>query len=150
MRRVRGRSNSNRRNNSSRPHSFDSNGPDVKVRGNAQQVVEKYLQLGRDAATSGDPVTAENYFQHAEHYQRIQTANGGERGERGQREAANGGSQPQPEPAAGAAAEAANGASQPAEAAPKAAPAGAVDDADIPASKPAAAGADEGSAPDAS
>ena len=51
--------------------SYESNGPDVKVRGTAQHVAEKYLQLARDAQSSGDPVAAENYFQHAEHYYRI-------------------------------------------------------------------------------
>jgi hypothetical protein len=51
---------------------FDSNGPDgVKVRGNAQHVFEKYQQLARDAASSGDRVLAENYLQHAEHYFRL-------------------------------------------------------------------------------
>jgi hypothetical protein len=53
---------------------FESNGPDVKVRGNAQHVAEKYLQLARDAQSSGDSVMAENYFQHAEHYLRIVAA----------------------------------------------------------------------------
>ncbi len=48
----------------------------MKVRGNAQQVVEKYLQLARDATLAGNPVMAENYYQHAEHYYRIQTAKG--------------------------------------------------------------------------
>lgn len=50
---------------------FESNGPDVKVRGNAAHVAEKYLQLARDAQSSGDSVMAENYLQHAEHYFRI-------------------------------------------------------------------------------
>lgn len=51
---------------------FDSNGPDnVKVRGNAQHVFDKYQQLARDAASSGDRVLAENYLQHAEHYFRL-------------------------------------------------------------------------------
>ena len=50
---------------------FESNGPDVKVRGTAQHVAEKYLQLARDAQSSGDTVAAESYFQHAEHYYRI-------------------------------------------------------------------------------
>ena len=51
---------------------FDSNGPDnVKVRGNAQHVFEKYQQLARDATSSGDRVLAENYLQHAEHYFRV-------------------------------------------------------------------------------
>ena len=53
---------------------FESNGPDVKVRGNAQHVAEKYLQLARDAQSSGDSVMAENYYQHAEHYLRILAA----------------------------------------------------------------------------
>src|SRR5919112_220619 len=51
---------------------FDSNGPEnVKVRGNAQHVFEKYQQLARDAGSAGDRVLAENYLQHAEHYFRL-------------------------------------------------------------------------------
>ena len=50
---------------------FDSNGPDVKLRGTAQTVAEKYMQLGRDAQSSGDSVSAESYYQHAEHYYRV-------------------------------------------------------------------------------
>ena len=50
---------------------YESNGPDVKVRGTAQTVADKYLQLGRDAHSSGDIVMAESYYQHAEHYLRI-------------------------------------------------------------------------------
>ncbi|ODT67483.1 MAG: hypothetical protein ABS75_23650 [Pelagibacterium sp. SCN 63-23] len=50
---------------------YESTGPDVKVRGNAAHVAEKYLQLARDAQSSGDSVMAENYLQHAEHYFRI-------------------------------------------------------------------------------
>jgi hypothetical protein len=50
---------------------IDSNGPDVKIRGNAHHVYEKYLQLARDANSSGDRVMAENYLQHAEHYYRL-------------------------------------------------------------------------------
>ena len=50
---------------------FESNGPDVKIRGNASHVSEKYLTLARDAQSSGDPIAAENYLQHAEHYLRI-------------------------------------------------------------------------------
>lgn len=53
---------------------YESNGPDVKVRGTAQTVADKYLQLGRDAQSSGDIVMAESYFQHAEHYLRIVSA----------------------------------------------------------------------------
>ncbi len=54
-----------------RNHVFDSSGPDVRLRGTAQQLFEKYLQLGRDATSGGDRVGAEGYFQHAEHYFRI-------------------------------------------------------------------------------
>lgn len=53
---------------------YESNGPDVKVRGTAQTVADKYLQLGRDAMASGDIVMSESYFQHAEHYLRILAA----------------------------------------------------------------------------
>jgi Domain of unknown function (DUF4167) len=53
---------------------FDSSGPDVKIRGSASHVYEKYLQLARDSNSSGDRVTAENYLQHAEHYFRIMAA----------------------------------------------------------------------------
>jgi hypothetical protein len=57
-----------------RNHVFDSSGPDIRVRGTAQQLSEKYLQLGRDATSGGDRVMAESYFQHAEHYFRILNA----------------------------------------------------------------------------
>ncbi len=57
-----------------RNHVFDSSGPDLRIRGTAQQLFEKYLQLGRDATGSGDRVMAESYFQHAEHYFRILNA----------------------------------------------------------------------------
>jgi hypothetical protein len=51
--------------------SYESNGPDVKIRGTAGTIADKYVQLSRDALTSGDPVAAENYLQHAEHYYRM-------------------------------------------------------------------------------
>jgi|GEM_PF-3785051 len=54
-----------------RVHTFDSNGPDVRIRGNAVQITEKYLTLARDAQAGGDRVLAESYLQHAEHYQRM-------------------------------------------------------------------------------
>ena len=57
-----------------RNHVFDSNGPDLRIRGTSQQLFEKYLQLGRDATSGGDRVMAEGYFQHAEHYFRILNA----------------------------------------------------------------------------
>ncbi len=72
--RMRGRGNG-RKHSNPRNYSFESNGPDVKVRGNAQQVIEKYLTLARDATSAGDRISAESYYQHAEHYYRILNAN---------------------------------------------------------------------------
>lgn len=74
--RMRGRPNSNggganRKGPNPLTRSYESNGPDVKIRGNAHHVAEKYLQLARDAQSSGDPVAAESYLQHAEHYFRL-------------------------------------------------------------------------------
>ena len=57
---------------------YESNGPDVKVRGPASLVAEKYQQLARDAHTSGDLVAAEAYQQHAEHYYRLVAAEQGQ------------------------------------------------------------------------
>ncbi len=54
---------------------FDSNGPNGRLRGNAYQLNEKYLALARDAHSSGDRIMAENFFQHAEHYYRVLNAN---------------------------------------------------------------------------
>jgi len=70
--RTRGRNGGRR--GSNRQQLFDSNGPSVRIRGNAFQVHEKYLGLARDAASAGDRVAAENYYQHAEHYFRIYSA----------------------------------------------------------------------------
>ena len=73
--RMRGRNNNNNNNNrkSQNPMTrvFESNGPDLKIRGTPSHIAEKYLQLARDAQSSGDPIGAENYFQHAEHYFRL-------------------------------------------------------------------------------
>src|SRR6202042_3101480 len=76
--RMRGRNNNNNNNNNNNRKSqnpmtrvFESNGPDLKIRGTPSHIAEKYLQLARDAQSSGDPVAAENYFQHAEHYFRL-------------------------------------------------------------------------------
>jgi len=76
--RGRGRSGSNNNNGGGNrkgqnplSRSYDSSGPDVKIRGTAQHVAEKYMNLARDAQSSGDRVMAENYLQHAEHYNRI-------------------------------------------------------------------------------
>jgi hypothetical protein len=71
----------------SKAHSYDSSGPDIRVRGNAYQVLEKYLQLARDAGTMGDRVAAENFLQHADHYYRVVAAmNEGQRPRIGGRE----------------------------------------------------------------
>jgi len=67
-RRGRGRS---RKSQNPLTRSFESTGPDVKIRGTPAHIAEKYMSLARDAGASGDPVLAENYLQHAEHYNRI-------------------------------------------------------------------------------
>jgi len=72
--RQRGRNNGGRKHMNPLSRNYESNGPDVKVRGNAAHVAEKYVQLARDAHVSGDSVMAENYLQHAEHYFRIVSA----------------------------------------------------------------------------
>src|SRR5262245_26665604 len=76
--RMRGRNNNHVHNNHGHRKSqnpmarvYESNGPEVKIRGNPAHIAEKYMQLARDAQTSGDPISAENYFQHAEHYFRL-------------------------------------------------------------------------------
>jgi hypothetical protein len=71
--RMRGRNNQHHRKGHQNPMSrvYESNGPDVKIRGTPSHIAEKYVQLARDAQSSGDPVSAENYYQHAEHYFRL-------------------------------------------------------------------------------
>src|ERR1700710_2799182 len=71
MRSRNNNNNNNRKGQNPLTRVYESNGPDVKIRGTASHVAEKYLQLARDAQSSGDPVSAENYFQHAEHYFRL-------------------------------------------------------------------------------
>ena len=103
--RGRGRGGNRRVGVPNRNQTFDSNGPDVRIRGSAHQVHEKYLTLARDASASGDRVLAESYFQHAEHYFRILNAFSEESGNDGNRARANGnggrhvfdGEQPQPD-----------------------------------------------------
>jgi hypothetical protein len=56
---------------------FDSNGPDIRVRGSAHQIFERYVALAREATASGDRIAAENFCQHAEHYFRIDNARRG-------------------------------------------------------------------------
>ena len=53
---------------------FDSNGPNIKIRGTPHQIFERYIALAREASTSGDRVAAENLYQHAEHYFRVMNA----------------------------------------------------------------------------
>src|SRR6476646_2516836 len=74
--RMRNRNNNHNNNRGGRGQNpmtrvYESNGPDIKIRGTASHVAEKYVQLARDARSSGDPVAAENYYQHAEHYFRL-------------------------------------------------------------------------------
>lgn len=89
-RRRRSGGNNNGNNNNPNRH-FESNGPDVRIRGSAQQILDKYMQYARDAQTSGDRVKAEALFQHAEHYARIvaefEKIKEKERAEREEREA---------------------------------------------------------------
>lgn len=77
-RRMRGRSGGGNKNKiPNRNQTFDSNGPEIRVRGNAHQIFEKYQAMAREATTAGDRITAESYFQHAEHYFRMIAASGG-------------------------------------------------------------------------
>ena len=76
----RGRGRGRRGNGNAQPNvpnrntSYESNGPDVKLRGNAQQLNEKYLALAHDAAAAGERITAEAYTQFADHYHRLHQA----------------------------------------------------------------------------
>src|SRR4051812_14751981 len=70
QKRMRGR-NRNTKGPNPLSRTYESNGPDVKVRGTPAHIAEKYVQLARDAQSSGDPVMAESYLQHAEHYFRL-------------------------------------------------------------------------------
>jgi hypothetical protein len=63
-----------------RSQTYESGGPEGRVRGNAYQVLEKYLALARDANSAGDRIAAENYLQHAEHYYRMINASGDQSG----------------------------------------------------------------------
>ncbi len=94
---------------------FDSSGPEVKIRGSAANVYEKYLQLARDANASGDRVMAENYLQHAEHYYRIMAAQQAQLQQYQQQQQAN---QQQPRGGNGNGAEQPYAAAQPAQSAP--------------------------------
>lgn len=71
QKRMRGRNRNNNRSHNPLTRVYESNGPDVKVRGTAHHIAEKYIQLARDSQASGDPVSSEGYLQHAEHYFRL-------------------------------------------------------------------------------
>src|SRR4249919_3665793 len=72
QKRMRGRgNNTHRKSQNPLTRVYESNGPDVKIRGTASHIAEKYIQLARDSQSSGDPIAAENYYQHAEHYFRL-------------------------------------------------------------------------------
>lgn len=72
-RRSRSRNNNRGKGGNNRSQVYDSNGPEVRIRGTAHQISEKYAALAKDALSAGDAVLAESYLQHAEHYQRIIT-----------------------------------------------------------------------------
>ena len=57
-----------------RNHTFDSNGPNIRIRGSAHQIFERYVALARDAVNADDRVAAENFYQHADHYFRVANA----------------------------------------------------------------------------
>ena len=59
-------------------HTYESNHPEIKVRGTAQQVFDRYMALARDASSAGDRIAAESHYQFAEHYFRILSADGGD------------------------------------------------------------------------
>lgn len=71
----RGRNQRRRQGGSNPNRALDSNGPDVRIRGTANQIYDKYTALARDASSAGDRIKAENYLQHAEHYFRVIRAN---------------------------------------------------------------------------
>ena len=81
-----GGNNFNRKGGNPLTRTYDSSGPDVKIRGTAQHIAEKYAALARDAQSAGDRVIAENYLQHAEHYNRIIAAAQAQMQERFQRD----------------------------------------------------------------
>ncbi|HEX2147362.1 MAG TPA: DUF4167 domain-containing protein [Pseudorhizobium sp.] len=84
-----GGNNFNRKGGNPLTRTYDSSGPDVKIRGTAQHIAEKYSTLARDAQSAGDRVMAENYLQHAEHYYRIIAAAQAQMQERFQRDERN-------------------------------------------------------------
>ncbi len=93
----RGRGRGGRKPQNPLARNYESNGPDVKIRGTAAHIAEKYMSLARDALSSGDIVAAESYLQHAEHYNRIIMAAQSQMPQHGghQGEGPNGGYRPQ-------------------------------------------------------
>ena len=92
--RSRGR---NRKPQNPMSRNYESNGPDVKIRGNAGHIADKYSTLARDALSNGDTVMAENYLQHAEHYNRLIAAAQAQRAEENAANVAANGKGPQPD-----------------------------------------------------
>ena len=80
---------------------YDSSGPEIKIRGSASHVYEKYLQLARDANSGGDRIMAENYLQHAEHYYRIMAAAAAQQAQYAAQQAAQNPQVQQPQPLQG-------------------------------------------------
>ena len=72
--RQRGRGRRNGNGQINRNTTLDSNGPDVRLRGNAQQLHEKYVSLANDASAAGERIQAEAYYQYADHYFRVHSA----------------------------------------------------------------------------
>jgi hypothetical protein len=72
--RQRGRGRRNGNGQINRNTTIDSNGPDVRVRGNALQLYEKYIALGNDASAAGERISAEAYYQYADHYFRVNSS----------------------------------------------------------------------------
>ena len=99
-----------RRGHNPRSHTLDSNGPSVRIRGNAHQIYEKYQQLARDAQASGDRIGAENLMQHGEHYYRMANVAGanGADPRRSQQPPTNGHAVPESEDGSGQVADAEN------------------------------------------
>ncbi len=90
----RGRGNRPRKNSNPASRNYESNGPDVKIRGSAAHIAGKYSALARDARSAGDPVSSENYWQHAEHYNRIVQSAEAQAQSKPQGSGANGGQRP--------------------------------------------------------
>jgi hypothetical protein len=96
-RRGRGRNNG-KRNQNPRGSNIDGGGNDGKIRGSAQQILDKYLTLARDASAAGDRIAAEGFFQHVEHYQRVLNSDSGKPSNQQNRNHNNNSNKGQPQP----------------------------------------------------